>query len=696
MSIGAMLKPRSVAVIGAGENPSSVGGRAFYALVDHHFTGDLYAVNPKYEAMAGYRCYPNVSAIPAVPDVALILLAPARAVEALAECATKGVKYALLLSAGYAEVGGEGVGFQQKIVEIARQSGIRVLGPNCGGMVNVIDDIPLGFFPSLRLQNFPRGHVGVVAQSGGVGAILLNKAYDRGIGLSHMITTGNEADLSCADFLQFLVDDPATRSIALYFEGLTDPAGLMKGIDAALAAGKPVVLFKGGVSPAGEAAATSHTAALTTSLGVLEVAFKQKGVALVDDLDDLLDIAAFLARRFEPSAPSAVPIITSGGMGVMAADQFEKYNVPFARLKPDTVKALQSILPSFAAVRNPLDITAQYLNQPDLFERCLRVLAAADEVGVIMPSLAMVGDNAAKFAQDIVKVTEETGVPMAVAWSTGSLVEEGYKIVRAAGIPVFHRIETAARAIGFALDYVARAEAARARRIFSLGPSAPPPRQGARDFEVLEWLRAQGVPVAPARLAKTADEAVAAAETLVYPVALKVVSRQVPHKTEAGGLRLELTSPSGVREAWEAIVGSVRRYRPDAVIDGLMVQKMVKGNIEAIVGLKRDQRFGWAVMVGLGGIFTEVLHDVSLRLAPVTAEEAEEMIKELRGVKLLEGTRGRARADAKGLAGLVSKLSVLAASLGDAASELDLNPVLVMDAGQGVACVDALLVERDS
>ena len=695
MSIAAMLKPRSVAVIGAGESPSSVGGRAFYALVDHHFGGDLYPVNPRHKAIAGYPCYPSVGAIPAVPDVVLILLPPARALEALAECATKGVKHALLLSAGYAEVGGEGVQFQRKLVEIATESGIRVLGPNCGGMVNVVDDIPLGFFPSLRLENFPRGHVGVVAQSGGVGAILLNKAYDRGIGLSHMITTGNEADLSCADFLQFLVDDPATRSIALYVEGLTNPRGLMKGIEAALAARKPVVLFKGGVSPEGEAAASSHTAALTTSLGVLEVALKQKGVALVDDLDDLLDIAAFLARPFKPHAATTVPITTSGGMGVMAADQLEKYNVPFARLKPDTVEALQSILPSFAAVRNPLDITAQYLNQPDLFARCVRVLAAAEEVGVIMPSLAMVGDNAARFARDIVEVTEETGVPMAVAWSTGSLVEEGYKTVRAAGIPVFHRVETAARAIGFALDYLGRADAARARLTGPPSPRVPAPRRGARDFEVLEWLRAQGVSVAPARLATTPDEAVAAAEALGYPVALKVVSRQVPHKTEAGGLRLDLRSPADVRDAWGAIVASVRRCQPDAVIDGLMVQKMMKGNVEAIVGLKRDPRFGWAVMVGLGGIFTEVLHDVSLRLAPVTPEEAEAMLKELRGTKLLEGARGRPRADAKALAGLVSEVSILGASLGDAARELDLNPVLVLDAGQGVACVDALLVEGE-
>jgi acyl-CoA synthetase (NDP forming) len=223
----------------------------------------------------------------------------------------------------------------------------------------------------------------------------------------------------------------------------------------------------------------------------------------------------------------------------------------------------------------------------------------------------------------------------------------------------------------------------------------PAPRRGAHDFEVLEWLRAQGVSVAPARLAKTLDEAVAAAEALGYPVALKVVSRQVPHKTEAGGLRLDLTSPSDVREAWGAIVGSVRRCQPDAAIDGLMVQKMVKGNIEAIVGLKRDERFGWAVMVGLGGIFTEVLHDVSLRLAPVTAEEAEAMIRELRGVNLLEGARGRARADAKALAGLVSEVSILAASLGDAARALDLNPVFVLEAGQGVTCVDALLLEEE-
>jgi acyl-CoA synthetase (NDP forming) len=266
--------------------------------------------------------------------------------------------------------------------------------------------------------------------------------------------------------------------------------------------------------------------------------------------------------------------------------------------------------------------------------------------------------------------------------------------VREAGLPVFHRVETAVRAIGFALDHAARVEAARARRTAPVRRRVAPPPEGASDFEALEWLRGQGVSVAPGQQAKTADEAVAAAEALGYPVALKVVSRDVPHKTEVGALRLDLASASAVRKAWTAIVGNVRRHRADAVIDGLMVQKMVKGNTEAIVGLKRDPRFGWAVMVGLGGIFTEVLGDVSVRLAPVTAEEAEEMIRELRGVKLLEGARGRARADVGALGRLVSELSVIAASLPEAASELDLNPVLVMDAGQGVVCVDALLVQR--
>jgi acyl-CoA synthetase (NDP forming) len=259
---------------------------------------------------------------------------------------------------------------------------------------------------------------------------------------------------------------------------------------------------------------------------------------------------------------------------------------------------------------------------------------------------------------------------------------------------VFHRVETAVRAIGFALDHAARVEAARARRTAPARLRVAPPPEGASDFEVLEWLRGQGVSVAPCQQAKTVDDAVAAAEALGYPVALKVVSRDVPHKTEAGALRLDLASASAVRRAWKAIVGNVRRYRADAVVDGLMVQKMVKGNAEAIVGLQRDPRFGWAVMVGLGGIFAEVLGDVSVRLAPVTAEEAEEMIRELRGLKVLEGTRGRARADVAALGQLVSELSVLAASLGESASELDLNPVLVMDAGQGVVCIDALLVQR--
>jgi acyl-CoA synthetase (NDP forming) len=700
--IARLYEPRSVAIVGAGTDPRSMGGRALSVLQERHFPGALYPVNPKRSEIAGLTCYASIGDIPGPVDVVELLIKTSATIAVIEEAAAKGAYAAILLNAGFAEMGPEGAAIQAEMSSLAARLGIRLIGPNCGGVMNVRRNIPLGFLPAFSLADYPVGQMGLVSQSGGVLTNLLNKVHDRRIGLSFAASTGNEPDLSWLDFLDFMVHDEGTRAIAVYAEGMPDGIRFMQVADDALRLGKPIVMLKGGSSRSGQAAAASHTAALATSQRVLEAVARRFAVTLVDDVDDLIDTTNYLASDSQSRGVPIVAVGTSGGMGVMTADALDHGGVPMAELADTTVEQLAGALPAFAILRNPIDMTGQYLNDPDLFKKAIDVLAGAPEIGAILFSFAMITEGyAEQFADEIVEVSKAIDKPITISWVGGSVTEGGVKRLREAGFPVFRRLGTAASAIrasgDFAVAHLAAGDVP-ARRAPAVGtPGITVPPGGLSEFEAEQLLALRGVPVVRAGLAGSAGEAVAIADGFGYPVVLKVSSVDIQHKSDVGGVRLGLASAEEVAAAYEDLAAIGRGAGTAATGGGdergtVLVQEMAPRGLEMIVGLQRDPTYGWLVLVGTGGIYAEVAQDVVLRPAPVDAVEAALMLGELRGHPVLEGLRGRPRSDVSALADLVARVSRLSEDFGDQDLEVDLNPVLVYEDGHGVLAVDALIV----
>jgi len=699
-----LFNPGSIGIIGASSNDAAVGGRALRALVDYGYTGDIVPINPQREEILGLRCWPSITDYPGEIDVALILLDPKRTVAAVEQVAEKGVPFAVLLSAGYSEVGSEGRRMQDSIVAIAGASALRFVGPNCGGLVNVTESIPMGFFPSLRLGAPKRGGVALITQSGGVGAVALNKAHDKHIGLSRMVTTGNEADLSSGDFMQWLATDDATTTVAAYIEGLAKPGAFLEGLAALHAAGKPVVLMKGGQSESGRATAESHTAVLAPSYEILKSVAQEYGVTLVNDIDDLLDIAAFLDSAPPYRSGATVGVTTSGGMAVMLADQLSENDVEAADISDATEKVLSEILPPFAHVRNPVDITAQYLNDPKLFERTITALSADPNIACIAPALAMVGDNAETMADQLIELhTQKPDIALAVSWSRSSLVEAGPRRLREAGIPVFERLDTAAKGIAaYTSGQRAGVTDTEPSRQVEVGTTPTeghvpvPAGDVARPefgIELMAEMERLGVPVAPITEYSPTSDGHAAQH---YPVVVKGFLPGVGHKSDAGLVIAGIGSGDELEAAIHSMQAAAGPAEPQLRIG---LQPMISGAVaELIMAVRKDSHFGWRTVVGIGGLFAEVLADTRIMRAPITQDEAVQAISGLRAYSLLNGYRGRPVGDVAAAAGVLTRLSELTGwldAIGEAKGQpidsLELNPVLVLPDGGGAWCVDALV-----
>ncbi|HEX6518562.1 MAG TPA: acetate--CoA ligase family protein [Streptosporangiaceae bacterium] len=683
--IHSLLAPRSIAIVGAGSSPGSIGSRAVSALVDGAFGGDIYPINPKRDEIQGVRAYPSLLEVPGEIDVAEVLLSAEATPGVLRQAAKKGVRNVVLLNAGFAEAGRADL--QDESLRIARQAGIRLVGPNCAGLFNVHGDARIGFMPAFRLGAFREGHLALAIQSGGVLTNVLNKAFDLGVGLTTAASTGNEPDLTWLDMLDYQVHDPATRAVAVYAEGIPDGRELIRVLEDARRLGKRIVMLRGGTSDAGMRAAQSHTGAIASSARVFTAVCRELDVTLVDELDDLLAIGAFLARRPDGQAEGGVGVITtSGGAAVMSVDALSKRGAAMAQLSEGTRQSLQKILPSFATTDNPVDISAQYLNDPSLFQRTLRTVAGAPEVSSVVVSLGMVADKSAEiFADAIIEEADGSEKDIVVCWTGGSLTSVGQDRLSAAGRPAFQRLDTCAHALSVAHPEPSSPAGTlddQGQRLV-LGP------EGLDEAEVGEFLQAKGVTVAQGRVVHSVAEALEAFGKLGPRVVMKICSPEVLHKSDVGGVFVGVASAGGVEEAMtqlEAVHGRLGLRGKFAVF----VQRMVSGAVaELIVGLRRDPQFGWMVVAGIGGIFTEVLDDVALRLAPVSVEGARAMLDEMRGAALLNGSRNTQRADVPALAAMISRLSQIAGTL-DGIESLELNPVLVLPEGSGAVAVDAL------
>ncbi|MDB5865209.1 MAG: coA-binding domain protein [Betaproteobacteria bacterium] len=695
------FNPRSIAIIGASQDFGTISGQPFKHLQSHGYAGTLYPVNPRYAQVGGVKCYPSLAELPETPDLVLILVNASRVTDMLRQCGAKGVPYVIIFSSGFSEVGGGGVSLQQELAAIAREHDIGVIGPNCQGMINVADGVFAGF-GSVFSSDYEPGPVSMVSQSGGFGFSVMNlSSKDGGLGFRQMVTTGNEIGVSTLDFIEYFIRDPKTEIIAGYVEGLKDAHRLIEVGEKALQAGKPVLMWKVGNTEQGQRAAASHTANLGGAMALYRAAFRQKGIIQVDDIQDVVDYGrAFRSKRL-PKGNRLAIITISGGAGILMTDEIVAGGMTLAQLAPGTLEKLREFIPSFGSLLNPVDVTAAIFNDLTLINRTLQTII--DDPGVdcvAMINASLQGDLANTIAGEIVAVAKKTDKPVFLSWSARDvLAQEAYAQLDGALIPHYKspvRCGRALAAVWWYADAKRRNEVQRSEKPLVLeGRAARNILQG-RTADVAEYdakriLAEYGIPVTQEALALSADEALKAAKRIGYPVAIKIQSPDIPHKTEAKAVRLGITDDAALRAGFDEVIANAKAYKADAKIEGVLVQEMVKGGTEAILGVTNDPLFGPAVMFGLGGIFAEVLKDVSFRLAPVTKSVAREMIEEIKGYPVLAGARGQAPADIDALADAIVKLSALAIDLKDSLAELDINPLFVMEKGKGVKAADALI-----
>ena len=635
--------------------------------------------------------------------MALIAVAAKRVPEVLRQCGEKRVPFASSSRPALPRAGEEGARAQAEVAALSERYEIGVIGPNCQGMMNIAEDVYLGFGAPFGLT-YRKGTVSLTSQSGAFGNAVLMLAEQEGLGFRNYLSTGNESCTTTLDLVDYFIGDPGTEIIAAYVEGFKDARRFVGLGRKALAAGKPMLVWKVGNSEAGAKAAASHTANLGGAPALYRAAFRQAGAIEVSDVTDLADCAhALLAKRL-PRGNRIAVVTISGGAGILMADRCAEAGLELPALAPETVERLRAIVPAFAALNNPIDVTAGIFDDPDMFREALRLIATDPNVDMIgLPLAAVSGAIATTLAREVAALRQATDIPILVAWNAPEeSAREAYAILAAAGVPRYRTPVRCAR--GFdALWQYARAQ----RRLAEIQAEQPLAverpdvrtairgrKQDLAEFEAKRVLAAYGIPVTRETLATTRDEAVRAAAEIGFPVALKIQSADIPHKTEAGGVRIGVADREAAAAAFDEIVANATKHVPGARIDGVLVQEMVSGATEVILGVNNDPLFGPAIMFGLGGIFAEVFKDVTFRLAPVTRSEVVEMIREIRAFKVLDGARGRPKADVTALADAILRLSALALDLRGEVAELDVNPLFVLPDGKGVKAGDALIKPR--
>ncbi len=688
-----ILRPETVAVIGASDTPSRIGGRPIHSMKAMGFGGRIFPVNPRRETVQGIPAWPSIRDVPEPVDCALIAVPAAIAVEAIRDCAERGVKSAVVFTSGFAEQGEDGARAQREVGQIARDSGMRIVGPNCLG-VFAMDRGWYGTFTNApALLDLPPGPVGIVSQSGAYGSHVLLVAQRRGVGSNFWVTTGNECDVDVGEVIDFFAESPEVGIIAVYAEGVRDGLRLRQALARARDARKPVIFMKVGRTGEGARAAASHTASLAGSDAVYDALFRQYGVYRAGTTEELVDVAYACQYGSYPKGRRISLQTISGGVGVQMADDAVRYGLEVAPLPGPVQDKLKAMIP-FAGTNNPVDFTAQALNEPDLMVKNIGL--TIDEADYDSHVIFMTSVPATPFMKEpcagLFRTVRERypDEPMIMSLVGGPDVVAVYEKL---GYPVFEDPSLAVRAI---------AALTRLGEAFDRSSDSPPPAprdgmlpapaEAVGEHEAKAILASAGIPAVRERLAATPEAAAAAAAAIGGPCALKIVSPDILHKTEIGGVLLDVEGESAVADGARTLLRRASERAPEARIEGVLVSEMVSGGVETVLGAVHDPVFGPAVMFGLGGVFVEVLKDVSFRLAPFGVGEAHRMIDEIRGRAMLDGVRGAPPADLDALADALARLSVFADANAGRLESIDINPFIVLPKG-GVA-VDALIVPR--
>ena len=694
-----LLHPQSIAVIGASTRAGSFGKQVMANMA--HYAGRFYPVNARYQTINDQTCYAQVKDLPEVPDCAVIT-APREAVEDIVlDCARAGVGGAIIFASGYAETAkSDRIAQQERLAAIARETGLRIVGPNCIGVVNALLDSRVTFMDITPIPQPTRHAVGIISQSGALG-MALAQGVVRGLSVSHVMTSGNSCDVDMADFVNYLATDPACGAIACVFEGMATPDRLLLAAENAWVANKPLIIFKMATGEQGAAAAMSHTGSLAGSHASYRAVFKRAGAIMVDDFESLMETATFFAKAPPPKAPGVAVVAASGGAAIMATDRAEQNGVPMPQPMPDTRVILESRIPEFGSARNPCDVTAQVLSDPESLSICANALLGDPQYGVLVSPLTYGYAPAAKRSLVYSDLAEQHGKMACVVWQTewqdGPGVVDANQCDRVAlfrsmnacfsALAAWHLRAERQQAAANPVAATATATIERTRALITAAKG-----KTLTEREAKTVLALYDVPVVGEKLVQSADMAVAAAEALGYPVVLKIESPDLPHKTEAGVIRLNLRSAEDVRAGYAAVMANADKISPKPHINGVLVQPMVPQGIEMVVGARNDPLFGPLIVVGLGGILVEVLNDTALSPAPLSVAEAEALLRQLKGVKLLEGFRGMPGVNMQRLSQIVSDVSRFAADHQDTVAELDVNPLIC--AGERITAVDALIIPK--
>ena len=698
-----ILSPSSIAVVGASRRSGTIGHQIVANLVTHGFTGAVYPVNPTARSVNAMHAWPRVSAVPAVVDVAVIAVPSAIVCDVAEECGEAGVRGLVVVSSGFREVGGEGLEREQRLLAIARRYGMRMIGPNCMGVVNSDPAFAMNATFAPVMPDF--GPAAFVSQSGALGVNVLDYAKDLGIGIAQFASMGNKADVSGNDLLLHWEDDPAVGVILMYVENFGNARNFLQ-IAPRVARKKPIIVLKAGRSAVGARAASSHTGALAASDAASDALLTQAGVLRAASIEELFDMAvAFTARRARriPASRRVGVVGNSGGPGVLAADALETYGLQVVDFAPATLERLRPLFPAEASLRNPLDMIASAT--PAGYSASLEAILADpcvdSALAIFTPPLGVRTPDVAEAIGAVALRHPEKPVLAVLMGREG--LKQGKDELNRAGVPSYVFPESAARALGALVRYgelVTRpprevrtfpAERARAAPIVERAVAAGAARLP--ELEALELVRAYGIPTVDSAPATDARDAERIADAFGYPVVLKIVAPQVSHKSDAGGVRVGLRDGNAVRAAYAEIVASVQRSMPDAAITGALVQRMARSDEpELIAGFSRVAGFGAMLMVGLGGVYVEVLRDVQLRLAPIDRHEALEMLRSLRSAPLLGPFRGASAVDVDAVADVLVRLGSLADAF-PAIAELDVNPLRV--GAHGAVALDARVVLRD-
>lgn len=702
-SLAPFFRPRHIAVIGASRERGTFGNVVLRNIIADGFTGEVYPVNPRAADVEGRAAYASVGDIPGAVDLAMIIVPARYVLDVVDQCARKGVRGLVVISSGFRETGPEGSVLEQQLLEKVRHYGLRLVGPNCMGVLNA--DPEVSFNGTFSPVFPPFGNVGLLSQSGALGLALLDHARALNIGLSTFVSVGNKADVSSNDVIQYWERDPATKVILLYLESFGNPARFAR-LAPRISATKPIVAVKSGRSAAGTRAALSHTGALAAVDVAVDAIFRQSGVIRVDTLEEMFDVASLLSHQPLPAGRRVAILTNAGGPGILAADVCESHGLEVSRLGEQTVAALRRILPPEASVGNPVDMIASATAEQ--YAEALRVLLADDSLDAVIiifiPPLVTQAEGVATAVRDVLAGQERPKTVLACFMMARGAPEA----LRGGGrsVPSYIFPEAAAAALARVVDY-----AAWRKRPRGIVPSFEVDSDAAR--EIVEqalagagdggtWLdagacnrllQAYGIRAAPVEFAAGAKAAAEAARRIGLPVALKLASRTITHKSDVGGVMLDIKTMTGVERAYRQIRARLRALGREHEMEGVTVQAMVSGGVETIVGVTHDLSFGPLIMFGLGGTLVELLKDVQLRIQPLTDVDAREMVRFVKGYQLLQGWRGAAPADVGALEELLLRVSCLAEDLPEVA-EMDLNPVRALAPGEGAVVVDARILLR--